>query len=260
MAAGAAAAAAARVRGRVYRGKLLPRHRGPADRPRAQAQRDLHLRPEGARAVLHRGTPGGETHGVGGWGGQRIPGLFLVPSGRSISLPEPLCGAAGEPERTVGASRSSDRLVFTPCCNTTPSTQLVSTRRPQTHTTPGRLDAFVLPWFSLDGSRFPPIGLHVLSDCDDAGTTRARGRKRRFFPGGAGVLLPPRQKAVCLKLTKSWSGGRKWLRLCSRTSCRDPRPCSAAGPPHGSGLGPEPFLVIHIEAGEDDSGQEQTSS
>lgn len=80
VAAGAAAAAAARVCGRVHRGKLLPRHRGPADRPRAQAQRDLHLRPEGARAVLHRRTPGGETRpqGPGGGGGQIIPGLFLL--------------------------------------------------------------------------------------------------------------------------------------------------------------------------------------
>lgn len=55
-----AAGAVAGVRGRVHRGKLLPSHRGPADRPRAQAQREFHLWPEGARALLHRGPPGGE--------------------------------------------------------------------------------------------------------------------------------------------------------------------------------------------------------
>lgn len=56
----AGAAAAARVCGRVHGGKLLPSHRGPADRPRAQAERELHLWPEGARTLLHRRPPGGE--------------------------------------------------------------------------------------------------------------------------------------------------------------------------------------------------------
>lgn len=46
----------------VHGGQLLPGHRWPAHRPSAQAHSLLHLRPEAPAALLHRGTPGGETH------------------------------------------------------------------------------------------------------------------------------------------------------------------------------------------------------
>lgn len=50
----------ARVCGCLHRRQLLPRHRWPADRPCAQAERLLHLRPEAAGALLHRRTSGGK--------------------------------------------------------------------------------------------------------------------------------------------------------------------------------------------------------